>query len=304
MNQREFSTPAIAGDGIDTYLLADGTYRLSFVHGTELVNRMRANHLLGPGGTLILGEAYLLTLLAAGTLKNEERTGMLVTCDGRVEGISVDANALGHVRGYLKNGEVSLAEANDPATLFGSGTLSVLRWGEKMRHPQQGQVALQGGSLARNVAHYYAGSEQTATFLDINIHFNDTGAVAGAGGVMIQALPGADLDQIDAFARRLEGIRPIGGAFAGGATAVHLVREHLSDWHPNLVATKPAEFYCSCSKDRFSRFLAALPEDEKADILDTGPIPLHTTCHNCNTTYTFDRDELESLFQESPRDPS
>ncbi|MFW5642776.1 MAG: Hsp33 family molecular chaperone HslO, partial [Alkalispirochaeta sp.] len=184
----------------------------------------------------------------------------------------------------------------------GSGTLTMLRWGEKMRYPQQGEVALQTGSLARNVANYYAGSEQTATFLDISVYFDNSGSVAGAGGVMIQALPGANLNQIDEFARRLEGVRPIGRAFAEGATAVHLVREHLSPWHPNLIATKPAEFYCSCSKERFGRFLAALPDDEKQDILETGPIPLHTTCHNCNSTYTFERDELESLFWESPQE--
>ncbi len=53
---------------------------------------MRANHHLGPGGTLVLGHAYLLTVLAANTLKNDERLGLSVDCSGIVQGLSVDAD--------------------------------------------------------------------------------------------------------------------------------------------------------------------------------------------------------------------
>lgn len=296
MIQKEFYTPEIAKDGIDSYLIAGGSYRLVIIHGTELVNRMRANHSLNPGGTIILGQAYLLALLAGGILKNDEKIGILVECDGLVEGISVEANVQGHVRGYLKNREIPVVTTENPAELFGSGTLSILRYADDMRHPARGQVELQNGTLPENLGWYYAKSEQTATLLDINIHFDEEQRVSGAAGFMVQALPGADSTLLDRFAESLASVRPLGRHFADGATAVNLVREHLAPWQPQLIATYPAEFYCSCSKERFGRFLAALPKDERDDILETGPIPLHTTCHNCNSTYTFSRGELEELF--------
>ncbi|MDA3951184.1 MAG: Hsp33 family molecular chaperone HslO [Spirochaeta sp.] len=302
MMQAPFSTPEIAGDGIDAYLIAEGTFRLTFVHGTELVNRMRANHRLGPGGTLILGHAYLLTLLAAGTMKNEERIGLSVECDGPVEGLSVEAVAGGRVRGYLKNNEVDIVTAGDSHRLFGTGTITMLRYADEMRYPAQGQIAIRPGTLAENVALYYAHSEQTATFLDINVHFDDTRHVVGAAGIMVQALPGASVSTIDRIAEKLETVRPLGRHFSEGATGADIVRRHLAPWEPQLIATRPAEFYCGCSKERFSRFLAALPQEERDDILAVGPIPLKTTCHNCNTTYTFGRDELETLFSPAATD--
>jgi molecular chaperone Hsp33 len=302
MMQAPFSTPEIAGDGIDAYLIAEGTFRLTFVHGTELVNRMRANHRLGPGGTLILGHAYLLTLLAAGTMKNEERIGLSVECDGPVEGLSVEAVAGGRVRGYLKNNEVDIVTAGDSHRLFGTGTITMLRYADEMRYPAQGQIAIRPGTLAENVALYYAHSEQTATFLDINVHFDDTRHVVGAAGIMVQALPGASVSTIDRIAEKLETVRPLGRHFSEGETGADIVRRHLAPWEPQLIATRPAEFYCGCSKERFSRFLAALPQEERDDILAVGPIPLKTTCHNCNTTYTFGRDELETLFSPAATD--
>lgn len=297
MIQLPFTSPEIAGDGQDQYLLGDGAYRLTFVHGTELINRARANHQLNPAGAILLGQAYLLALMAASTMKNEERIGLLVECDGEVDGISVEATAQGQVRGYLKESEIELALIDDYDRLFGSGTLTLLRYAEDMRHPARGQVELRSGNLSENVAWYYAHSEQTATLLDVNIHFDDTQRIAGAAGVLVQALPGGDPAVLDQIAEKLDAIRPFGEHFASGATAVQLVREALAPWNPKLISTRPAEFYCGCSKERFGRFLSALPEDEREDILENGPIPLHTTCHNCNSTYAFSRDELSLLLR-------
>ncbi len=284
---------------MDTYLLAGGTYRLSFVHGTELVNRMQANHQPGPGGTQILGQAYLLALLAAGTLKDREKAGISVECSGTVQGLTVDADARGNVRGYLKNGEIEISDTAGPEELFGEGSLTVFRYAETMRHPSQGQIQLLPGTLAENVTEYFTFSEQIATFLDINIYFGEKRAekeVSGAAGIIIQALPGADPAVLKRLAVALEAARPLGRQFSEGNTAVRIVRNLLGSWTPRLISTRPAEFFCSCNKERFGRFLAALPRDEQEDILENGPVPLHTTCHNCNTTYAFQRQELEELF--------
>ncbi len=151
----------------------------------------------------------------------------------------------------------------DLSRLWGTGTLTVLKYAETMRHPAQGQIELRPGTLANNVAAYYAESEQIATFLDINIHFNEEGTVTGAAGIIMQSLPGAELSLIDKLAEELTAIRPMGRHLSEGSTAVQLVRRCLSPWQPRLVSTRPTEFYCSCTKERFGRFLAALPQNEK-----------------------------------------
>jgi len=55
---------------------------------------------------------------------------------------------------------------------------------------------------------------------------------------------------------------------------------------------------CHCSKSRFRRFMAALPEEELADILENGPFPVVTTCFNCNSEYNFPRNEIENILAE------
>ena len=80
-----------------------------------------------------------------------------------------------------------------------------------------------------------------------------------------------------------------------------LVHTVFGPFSPKLVATKQAEFYCGCSKERFGRFLSALPTEERDDIVENGPFPLTTVCHNCNSSYVFSKEEVVDLFaQEHP----
>jgi molecular chaperone Hsp33 len=142
----------MAGDGTDIYLMADGTVRLAFVHGTRLVNRMRLNHDLSGTAALLLGQAYILTLLAASTLKDHDTLALLVENDGPVGGLSVEVNSMGQVRGYLKNNEIRLSETGSIADTFGTGTLSVLRMSGEDRTPFQGRTEWQRGT-SRKTSH-------------------------------------------------------------------------------------------------------------------------------------------------------
>lgn len=285
----------IAQDGIDRYVLEDKQLRLAFVHGTALVNRMRANHAFGPAATRVMGEAYLLALLAAATLKESERLSLIVETDGELPGLVAEANQIGHVRGYLRNEEFTVDAERGVYSAFGRGFIGILRVAADGQSTQ-GQIEWAGGDLVGNMARYYAHSEQTATVLDVGIYFDPQGRVAGAAGMMLQALPGAPAGLIERASTALAGAGRIAAAFASGATASDIVHRTLSEFDPTFLGSTAAEFYCDCSKERFGTFLAALPPDERSDILENGPFPLKTTCHNCNSTYSFPRDELNSLL--------
>lgn len=287
---------SIAADGTDLYLVADGAARLAIVHATHLVNLMRANHLLGAPATLLLGQAYILALLAASTFKDHERIAIIVDTDGAIPGLVAEADSVGRVRGYLRDNEIAVPTTGSLLDQFGAGTIGLQRTNLDDGRTFQGQIEWSRGSLAENVGRYYSTSEQTATLLDVSVHFDDAGVVIGAGGIIAQALPGADhrlLDEIGALTAHL---RPLGATFASGATAADAVQRHLAPLAPSFVGSRAAEFWCGCSHERFARFLQALPSTEREEILVEGPFPLRTTCHNCNSTYSFDRDELTRLF--------
>lgn len=281
---------AIAGDGMDIYLLAENTARLVIVHGTTMVNHMRANHQLSLNGARILGEAYLLAGVAASSLKNNEVLGVVVESSGALRGISVDANAFGQIRGYLQN-EVHNGEALD------TGILEIVRSGPHQKHPFRGQVGLvPNGSLAASLEEFYRRSEQTPTALMAEVFSDEQQRITGAAAILVQQMPGATTREFAALEAALRRVHHPGAAFAQGATAADLIPEVFNRWNPRLVATRGTEFFCGCTGSRFLKFLGALPRDEQRDILENGPFPLVTTCHNCNTSYAFEIETLQAAF--------
>ncbi len=303
-------------DGIDIFVLSRGKFRAAVLHGTRLVNQMRANHRLGILETLILGHAYMAAGLMATTLKGNDRLSIGVDCEGPAQGFRVDATASGHVRGYLRNPTIpvdSPPDSFDTAPFIGAGRLTVTRWVENTTRPFTGQIELVHGNLAQDLTRYYAVSEQTPTAVSLSIQFDSEGFVIGAGGLMIQALPeslrNSDLEEnsdsselaLENYDRNVirveeivKSLPSLGALFAEGDAGTQIVRRHFAELDPDVIGTRPVEFFCDCSGDRFMRFVAALPADELDDIRRNGPFPLVITCHNCNSEYSFSREEVGS----------
>lgn len=308
---------ALMEDGIDIFLLSRGKFRAAVVHGTRLVNQMRANHGLGILETLILGHAYLAAALMGTTLKGKDRLTIGVDCDGPAKGYRVEAMAHGSIRGYLKTDVIpvdSPLESFDTSPFVGKGVLTVTRYPENAQRPFTGQIELTHGNLAQDLTRYYAVSEQTPTSVSLSIQFDAAGDVVGAGGLLIQALPASaravDLDDddsqpqlaADGYERTVSRIEEIvkelpslGTIFSEGMAGTEFIRRHFGEFDPDVIGTRPVEFTCDCTGERFKRFVVALPEEELEDIRQNGPFPLVITCHNCNSEYRFSRDEVQSF---------
>ncbi len=313
----------IGSDGIDSYLLARGRFRLAVLHGTWMVNQMRANHDLGILESLILGHAYMAAGLFATGLSGNERVSLQLSCDGPVGGLHVECSASGEVRGYLNNTRIPIEaplESFDTAPFFGSGRLTVTRFTAGAEGPFTGHIELLHGNLAQDLTRYYALSEQIPTAMALSVKFDREGLVSGAGGLLIQSLPtsrhylvlddkvsvladgdeeGFEPEEFDRTVERLEeivhGLPSLGALFAEGATQSKIVRSHFAELDPVYMGTRAVEFSCGCNRDRFQRFLAALPASELDDIKENGPFPLRLTCFNCNSEYAFSRDEIGAL---------
>ncbi|MEE8441710.1 MAG: Hsp33 family molecular chaperone HslO [Spirochaetia bacterium] len=289
---------SVAADGMDIFLLAGGSYRGGMLHGTRLVNQMRANHRLGIMETLILGHAYLAAGLMTSLVKGNDRIRLDISCDGPVGGISVDSNARGEIRGYLRNSRIRIdtpLDSFDTAPFIGSGTLTVTRTIEMAKRPVSGHVRMEHGTLAEDLPNYFLVSEQKPTAVSLSIQFDREGVVTGAGALFIQALPeshhsvAADLDQA------VRALPSLGSMFAEGDTPAHAIKTLLSEFDPEIIGSRTAELSCPCSRQRFGRYLHSLPTSELEDILTNGPLPVNVTCHSCNSTYIYGREEIELL---------
>ena len=302
-------TPAIRlrahrRDQLYQFLLDSGRIRGAVLHATRMVVEMRANHGLGPLETLVLGQAYVAAGMMCVTLKSPESLTIKVDCSGPIDGLTVEGSAHGEVRGYLSRIPIPVpADAGVPRLrdLFGTGpgTLSITKRLRGDTRPFTGVVEIRYGSLAEDLAYYYATSEQTPSALNLSVSFDDEGHVTGAGGIFIQALPGAREESVREVERRLRDQSMIGAAFAGGEEPPELLERVFGSHQPVILARRRVLFMCHCSAARFRRHLAALPRDELQDILEHGPLPVVTTCLFCNTTYRFGREVMAELLEQS-----
>jgi molecular chaperone Hsp33 len=295
---------ASARDRLYSFFLDFGGIRGALVHATRMVNEMRANHELGSVETLLLGHAYIAASLMTVNLKGADRVNIRVDGSGPARGLSVEANAFGEVRGYLIENPIPLDRFDSSPggfelrELLDRGILSVTRFLEKAKQPFTGQVKLEHGTLAEDLAHYYLVSEQTPSAFNFSVQFDSSGEVTGAGGLFLQIMPGTEQSKVATLEEIIREMPPLGRLFAEKVTAEQLLAEQFAKLSPLLLGKRRVAFMCHCSKARFRHFMAALPQEELADILESGPFPVVTTCFNCNSEYNFPKAEIEKLVAE------
>lgn len=289
---------SLKDDSREVFLLNDEKIRLSAVNATRLVNEMRASHETGPLETYVLGQAYIAGALLSSEVKGNDRIALQVECGGPIKGLSVESWACGAIRGYLVNNPIPL---NKPLTtldttfLYGPGFLTITKFLEKSKTPFSGQIMLESGELAKDLALYYKLSEQTPTLFLLSLDFDKKGRVWGAGGLFIQALPGCSQEILDSLDEKCKTLPSISKSIAGGVSVKEYVEREFDGLGTKHLDHSPIGFSCPCSKEGFSKYLSSLPKKEKDEILK-GEFPLILKCFNCGTDYSFGKEETETLF--------
>ena len=285
-------------DGREVFLLSDGKIRLSAVSATYMVNKMKANHRTGLLETYILGQAYIAGALLSSEVKGNDRIQLDIECGGPVKGVSVEAWASGAVRGFLRNNPIPLdkpLESLDTSPIFGPGFLTVTKILEGSKTPVSGQIMLEYGNLANDLALYFQQSEQTPTLFYISLHFDEGARLFGAGGLFIQALPGADEDELGEIQEKAKGLNNLSRCLSDGMSIREYVESEFATFGVEHLERRMIGFSCPCSKSGFECYLKGLPEKEREEI-KKGTFPLEVECFNCGTVYSFEKEEIEKIL--------
>lgn len=288
----------LPGDGLTVFTLEGDTIRGILSSNSRMVAEMRASHGLGILETMVLGKAFVAASLLSATVKGEDRIAIKVEGDGPAGGFAVECSAGGDVRGRLFETAFDLAEAPpslDTAPLVGHGTISLTRLMAGRTEPVTGSAALKTGRLAEDLAWYFHLSEQTRTSFTLGLHFDAEGRVAGAGGLFLQAMPGASDEALDRVERLVYGMAPLGETFASGASRMDVCLRSFPFFDYNHLDELPTRFHCACSKERLGSYIAAMPAAELADMAENGPFPMEVTCHNCGSAYGYSKAELGAM---------
>ena len=286
---------SVSADGMDILMLEHGSVRATILNATRLVNETRANHSLGILETLALGYAYMGALLCTNQMKGTDRMSLSMECSGPMAGFAVESNAEGQVKGYLKVDHIPLdapLESFDLSPFIQTGTLTVTKTLSNTNKPFSGTVELTHGSIARDLTRYFQLSEQIQTAIALSVWFDPEGIVRGAGGLFLQALPGADSQILEDLDDWITEIPSIGKLLADGQTPTGIMHSQFHAFRPEMVGSRAAEFHCPCDAQRFGAYLRSLPDSERIALAAHDPDKVVVKCHNCGTEYIYRHDEL------------
>jgi molecular chaperone Hsp33 len=280
------------------FILDEGNIRGALLEGTGLVKAIQQAHNYGLMETYVLGQAGLAGALMATNLKGEDRMSIHLDCEGPIKGWVMETNAYGHLRGYLKNVPIPIDKplvSFDLSSFYGQGIISVTRYPEGAKEPYTGQSILYTSHLAKDLAYYFTTSEQNPSAFDLSIYFNSKEEVEGAGGIILQALPGAKDKILEEVTEKLNSLPSLGKTIAAENQLIPLIAQTFKSYGISFLESIRTAFICPCSKESMFQHLNTLPLSDKKDLAENGPFPLKTLCHYCSSEYQFTREDLSQL---------
>lgn len=276
----------------------------SYAVTTDLVNEAIRRHDCDPVAAHVFGRAITAGLLATSTLNEAERINLRWAYQGLLQTVVVDAGPDGASRGLISPPHLDQAEELD--ALYGAeGELQLIRSREG-KILSSGTVACCFQDVVADLVHYLCISDQveSAMLVLIQLSNHPEHPVALCRGLLIQALPGGDLNRFQQWRERLSSplVRGL------------LAREEESDNHLENILHKLIEpeampaglsvvdagqprFVCTCSPVKLGAVLRSLPYAERMDIVKKKE-PVSITCHFCRKQYALSIEDCIAAWNE------
>lgn len=282
-------------------MTADGYVKVMAIRSTELVRKAAKIHGTTPNATAAFGRV-LTAASMMGTVQKVENGSMTlqVRGGGPIGTITVVSDAEGNVRGCVTEPKVPLVEKypgklDVGATVGTDGTLTVIR-DLQMKEPYIGSTRLVSGEIGDDVTAYFAQSEQTASACALGVLVDRDQTVKTAGGYLLQLLPDAPEETIDALERGIQRAGAVTSMLEDGLTPEDILGQVCGELGVVFMETTEVSYKCYCTRDRVEKALISLGRDELTDIVREGKdVPI--SCQFCDKIYTFTPEDVQLLLQ-------
>ncbi len=275
-------------------LIFDGNISLSLIDSTDIVNKAIEYHNLSELTSAALGRTLTASIFMASNLKNAgDRLSITVSGNGAGGHIIVSADSNLNVRGYIDNPLASLPlKPNgklDVAGCVGKGRITVIR-SMGLKEPYTGSSEIISGELAEDFSYYYAVSEQEPTAMALGVKVKG-GKCIGAGGVVIQALPGCSEETIEKAENLISNFADISSK-VNEIGLEGIIDNYFKEYK---FTENCAQYNCICSGEYIDGILISLGKQELLEIIkEQGKIEVN--CEYCDKKYVYGLNEVEKLF--------
>ena len=279
----------------------DGFVKVVAIRSTEIVKRAAEIHGTAPNATAALGRA----LTAASMMGNMQKVDngsmtLQIRGGGPIGTITCVSDAAGNVRGCVTEPVVPLVEKypgklDVGATVGVDGTLTVIR-DLQMKETYIGSVPLVSGEIGDDVTAYFAQSEQIPTACALGVLVDRDRSVKVAGGYLLQLLPGAPEETLDALERGIQRAGAVTAMLEAGMTPEDILGQVCGELGVVFMETAEVSYKCYCSRQRVTAALISLGREELTEIMDEGK-PFPVACQFCDTTYSFTPEDVAELLK-------
>jgi molecular chaperone Hsp33 len=279
----------------------DGFVKVVAIRSTELVRRGAQIQGTTPNATAAFGRALTAASMMGNMQKVENGSmTMQIRGGGPIGGITCVSDCVGNVRGYVVEPNVPLVEKypgklDVGATVGTDGTLTVIR-DLQMKEPYVGSVELISGEIGDDVTAYFAQSEQTPTACALGVLVDTDCSVKVAGGYLIQLLPGAPDETIDAVERGIKRAGAVTKMLEAGMTPEDILGQVCGEVGVVFMETTEVSYKCYCSRERVESALISLGRKELEEIRSEGK-SFPVECQFCDTVYEFTTADIDEILK-------
>ena len=270
------------------------------IRSTEMVRRGAQIHNTTPNATAAFGRALTAASMMGNMQKVENGSmTMQIKGGGPIGNIVCVSDPIGNVRGYVYEPNVPLVEKfpgklDVGATVGTDGTLTIIR-DLQMKEPYVGSVPLVSGEIGDDVTAYFAHSEQTPTACALGVLVDTDLSVQVAGGYLIQLLPGAPDEVIDAVEAGIKQAGSVTTMLNQGMTPEDMLGQVLGNLGVVFMETTEVAYKCYCDRDRVTSALISLGKKELAEIAaENKTFPV--SCQFCDTIYEFTPEDINGIL--------
>ena len=281
----------------------DGFVKVVAIRSTGIVNRAAQIHKTTPNATAAFGRALTAASMMGNMQKVENGSmTMQIRGGGPIGTITVVSDPVGNVRGVVTEPNVPLVEKfpgklDVGATVGVDGTLTIIR-DLQMKEPYVGSVELVSGEIGDDVTAYFVQSEQTPTACALGVLVDRDMSVKVAGGYLIQLLPGAPEETIDALERGIQRAGAVTKMLDAGLTPEDILGQVCGELGVVFMETTEVEYKCYCTRDRVTAALISLGREDMQEIVNEGK-DFQVECQFCDTVYSFTPKEIEKFIKNS-----
>lgn len=281
-----------------------GAIRAYAIRATNTVAQAQKRHDTWSASTAALGRTMIGSLMLGATLKGKDKLTVKIQGDGPAGGIVVDSDGAGNVKGYIKNPHVSLplnpqGKIDVRGAVGSKGIFTVIK-DLGLKETFSGQTPIVSGEIGEDFTYFMAVSEQIPSAVGVSVLVDTDETVKAAGGFMLQVMPGADEATIELLEQRLKDIPLVSGLIDQGESPEQLLQRVIGTENMEILETLPVQFYCDCSKEKFSRAIIAVGKDEINAMIEEDH-GAEAVCHFCGNKYQYSEEELVELRDEATK---